>query len=869
MPFLRDTLDKAVAAAGPRAVKAMAKAAAAIEKAAPNARATTTDLTSQAQAIAAQGTVRGSNFDVVPLPREAQAGAFGPGTAFTPSGIDPRLPGRDRPAPRVAQFPVSVNLNLNDRLVPFSTLRDVADHVDVIRRCIEVRKAHLTSLSWDVVISGSTIEAVMADENVGPGRASQIARDKYQQAIADAAGFWQRPDRLNGLDFGSWLAMLLEEQLVIDALSIYPHMTLGGELHSFEILDGATIKPLLDGRGAVPQPPSPAYQQILWGFPRGEFTASTDDLAAEYLADRLVYRPRNRRTWTPYGYSQVEQALSFADLYLKRMAWVRSEFADGVMPAAIIESDADMTPEQRASYEQHLNDELSGQTAERHRFTLLPKGFKVAKGSEFAERYQSDYDEFLIKCMCMCFDVMPTEIGFPPKGGLGGKGHQEGEESTTYRKQMRPDVLWLSGIINELSWNYLGMPREIEFSFLGYEVEDQMQVEQQWDLITKGGRGTINQYLAQAGRPMWDFPEADTPFIVTGAGIQFLKGAMEAAATAHEGPGGNPGPHPDIAQDGAGVSDGPGEAVASPLTPIEPVPADAAVGEGRKFLVYATKKIRKAAGWRDFTFDHITPTVAAEWNSLGQSGDLDALRLAVKRRVNAAERLAKLGEKLGPKLKSATIAAVPVDELASEWERLRTASKDATPTFTNADADTLKAQATGLVSALVAKHKSADAIEAAISDLYSEAFDAGVVDMNDVFDEGVDVEPLDMSDDIAAASKGWVERIAGNLATGLVRSPDSAAEAVAGVLAGITFATAASSLAAGPYMTGKTHTAKTAGVERVQLVSDGGCEFCDSYDGRILDVDNDTSGMPPLHNGCACDIEPLDSTGPDSTDTGD
>jgi hypothetical protein len=43
-------------------------------------------------------------------------------------------------------------------------------------------------------------------------------------------------------------------------------LTLGGGLHSAEIIDGATILPLLDHRGATPQPPLVAYQQVLQGF---------------------------------------------------------------------------------------------------------------------------------------------------------------------------------------------------------------------------------------------------------------------------------------------------------------------------------------------------------------------------------------------------------------------------------------------------------------------------------------------------------------------------------------------------------------------------------------------------------------------------
>ena len=39
------------------------------------------------------------------------------------------------------------------RLLPFGVLRDVSERVDVIRRCIEVRKSQMLALDWDITLS--------------------------------------------------------------------------------------------------------------------------------------------------------------------------------------------------------------------------------------------------------------------------------------------------------------------------------------------------------------------------------------------------------------------------------------------------------------------------------------------------------------------------------------------------------------------------------------------------------------------------------------------------------------------------------------------------------------------------------------------
>ena len=61
--------------------------------------------------------------------------------------------------------------------------------------------------------------------------------------------------------------------LVTDAATIYPRYARGGALYSLDIIDGATIKPLIGEDGRAPEAPDPAYQQILKGVPAADFSA--------------------------------------------------------------------------------------------------------------------------------------------------------------------------------------------------------------------------------------------------------------------------------------------------------------------------------------------------------------------------------------------------------------------------------------------------------------------------------------------------------------------------------------------------------------------------------------------------------------------
>jgi len=335
-----------------------------------------------------------------PLPRVDFFGQFGPNDPLLPAPLDAVDPRTGRAMPRLWEYPVSWNLpGQSTRLMPWRALREAGDH-PLIRAAINVRKQELAGLEWDFKLARRAVDEAMRDDP----RASKVdveqkLRDRLRPAIAKARQAWKVPDRGQGLTFTEWTSRFLEEHLVLDACPIYPRLTQGGEWYSFEIVDGATIKPLLDDRGGRPLPPQPAYQQLIHGFPRGEFSADTSDVDGElvipngYRADQLIYIQRESRVTSPYGLSPVERCLLDLSLWMKRQDWLRSEYDEGTMPAGwlTMESDSpvtDWTATQQLELETELNDYLSGQTARRMRQRLLPPGIVPVEtsGHDFAEK---------------------------------------------------------------------------------------------------------------------------------------------------------------------------------------------------------------------------------------------------------------------------------------------------------------------------------------------------------------------------------------------------------------------------------------------------------------------------------------------------
>ena len=555
---------------------------------------------------------------------------FGPGMPITPGAINPIDPATGRPMPRRYEYQVAQNINVTEtRLVPFKTLRAAADQIDILRRCIEVTKSKLTGLEWDIVLGADASEKIVAEIGGDHVRAMAQARESFTEEINRLRTFWENPDRANGLTWTDWLMTAAEEVLVIDAWAVYPQPSVGGDLFGFQILDGSTIKPLIDDRGMRPMPPNAAYQQILYGFPRSEFAANDDDPKAdgEFSADDLAYMVRNRRSISVYGFSPVERALPLADIYLRRQQWIRAEYTDGVLPELMFTTDEDWgnNPDLLRAYENILNDDLAGQTEQRKRARLLPKGLSPVVNEGYGEKFKDTLDDYLITSICGHFGVQPGEIGFAPKGGLGGAGFEEGRAETAEALGIQPLANWISKMVTNLSYTYLGMPRELEFRLMtSKRMDNESSARKAQIEVTSAGK-TINERRSELGLPLLDTPQADMPILVAGADIFLFSpdGIINAkeVTTAPTLEGENATPTTPTTPN---LSDEKPEEEEAPDDDDEI--GEATRDEVKAFMKWASKGRRA----RLFEFKALDPIVADALNKCAVDGDFDTARALAK-----------------------------------------------------------------------------------------------------------------------------------------------------------------------------------------------------------------------------------------------
>ena len=449
------------------------------------------------------------------LPRDpalfTAPGVFAPLMPATTFPIDAPTDREGGPMPRVWQYPVGWNMPTGPRAydaISFDMLEGIADRVDVVRKAIELRKAEVTNTDFDIVLRDDSMLRSHGKD--------------YLKAERQAIRAWfEKPDRIRGLDWGDWVAEALEEILVKDALSIYPRLDRKGDLYAIQILDGKTIKPLIDMQGVRPPAPNPAYQQFIYGVPRSEFAITEDEPVATYDTENLFYLPKVVRAKTVYGFPPVEQVIIAATTYLRRELWWQSYFTDSDMPGMFVTASEGWNPDQVARFESAFHSRLSGDPTWRWRVKMLPYGSTVTPVKQ--PTFDVTFDEFLVKIIAMVFEVTPAELGFAPSGGLGGKGFSAEQADIQERKASQPDKMFLSRKLTQLVIrDYFHQP-DLKLVFPEHEEDDARLIAETNRIYVSMGVRTINEVKNSLGDEPFDIEQANEPLIMTASGAVPLR----------------------------------------------------------------------------------------------------------------------------------------------------------------------------------------------------------------------------------------------------------------------------------------------------------------------------------------------------------
>ena len=348
-------------------------------------------------------------------------------------------------------YPFGLNLQYVPRStesIGFAELRALADALPILRAVIETRKDQIASLPW-----------MLRPIPDGDKPARQQAANKAQKGvIGDLKAFFRRPDR--ALPYDTWLRQALEEMLVTDATTIYPRPTLGGGVYTLDVIDGATIKPLIDETGRRPEPPDPAYQQIIKGI-----------VAADFTSDELLYLPRNVRASRIYGFSPVEQIVMTINIALRRDVSTLEYYRSGTVPDSFGTLPKDWSEEQIRQFQDYFDTLMMGNTQARRGIKFMPSDFKFVEAK--APPLKDQYDEWLARLICYVFSVPPT-----PFVAQTNRATAETQRVQASQEGLVPMQQWVKHFMDHIIQDLLGQP-EIEFAWSDGDTIDpmvQMQV---------------------------------------------------------------------------------------------------------------------------------------------------------------------------------------------------------------------------------------------------------------------------------------------------------------------------------------------------------------------------------------------------------
>lgn len=447
----------------------------------------------QAQALMAQmKAMQKSNSGVI----------YSPGLPLQPQpGVNPEG------VPRQYSFPLAYNTSVVDRtrgtpgmdIPSFDQLRLLAEMYSGITISERVWLDLIPNLELKIGLTKAMKKQGYDDKD-------------FQDEITTYEEWFEYPDGVH--DTHSWLRMAIRDQTQIDALSVFKQRTRGGQLLGLPIVDGTTIKPLLDDWGRVPAKGLPAYQQYLWGgLPGNEFTT-----------DQMIYYRESPRSNSPFGFSRVERFPQEINIALRKRQQDLSRFTEGNIPPAIIEVpvDSKWTPDDIRKYEALWNSLVAGNPQQQVRLRFMQPGMKYVKIDNDGVNTEVDID--LFKIALACYGLSPADVGIT---GDIHKSADKGQQSMLYRRTLNPLVVMYAKLFftNTIRKDFKD-PRFVA-SFIGYE-EEEDQKEQADTFAEMAGVGAIapSDIAHLMGYP--DVPKTG-PFIMTKDGPFFLKDYEEGS----------------------------------------------------------------------------------------------------------------------------------------------------------------------------------------------------------------------------------------------------------------------------------------------------------------------------------------------------
>lgn len=401
--------------------------------------------------------------------------------------------------------------------VDYETLRRISFSVYMARICINSLKEKITKTKWLIQPIDQT------------KRKNAANTDKR---IKEVEELFKHPNQ-NNETFRTLLDKMLEDLLVLDAVSIEKTRYPNGELAELHFVDSATIRPVYDEHGnqdiLIPlltkeeglDPLPVSYLQILNNSAYGG--PESGDIIAAWPKKDFIYfhmHPQGSMDGFGYGLSPLEGVLSVVSNLLNSDNFNSTYFEEGAFPPVILNIVGQMNQRDMEAFKEYFYQELSGNF---HRPALLASQQKseVINLKEFTNRDMQfmEYTLWLAKMLCAAYGMSPEDVGITDT--TGSKNVSEVQQDISQSKGYGSILDLLKQIFNqEIIWGDYGYD-DLEFEWAATDSIPADVFSELLDKALHNGSMTLNEVRLRNGDtpyPDW----ADKPMFLSGDGYKPL-----------------------------------------------------------------------------------------------------------------------------------------------------------------------------------------------------------------------------------------------------------------------------------------------------------------------------------------------------------
>ncbi|WAB25176.1 portal protein [Lysinibacillus phage vB_LfM_LysYB1] len=422
----------------------------------------------------------------------------------------------------------------------YDILRRMASKDAVIGSIINTRVNQVSTFTVPARFSRSGVgfEIRLRDPNVTPSKEDMNTITAIEQFLENT-GY----DNDNSRDdFDTFVRKITRDRLTFDQVSFEIVPDRKGRPAEFHAVDASTIRIASEqtqedamATGDFKKGDEVKYVQVVNGKIQAYFTA--EELAFG------VANPRSDINISGYGYSELEMLIQQVTSHIWAEEYNSRFFSQGGTTKGILNlkgnATAPISPHQLESFKRQWLSQVSGMTGAWKTPVVSVDGLEYINVSQSNREMEFEkWMNYLINIACAVYQIDPSEINFPNRGGAGssgggglGDGGIEDRLNHSRDKGLRPLLRFVETMINKHIVSKFD--QKYVFSFVGIDSKSEKEIATLQQMQVKVFK-TVNEIRKEEGKPKLEGGD----IILDPVYIQYLGQQQQAEMMKQQGMGG-------------------------------------------------------------------------------------------------------------------------------------------------------------------------------------------------------------------------------------------------------------------------------------------------------------------------------------------